>query len=191
MQYNEHYGKVSDMSKAKLGLKRVSDSAIMPVFSTEHAACFDFSCDLLPHTEIEVFGMTPCDTPWMAPVHTMEGEVYFRLPEGTRAKVPLGWILDIPEGHSVRFYPRSGLGLKKGLNIANGTGVIDADYKQQAFALLHNTSKYPVHIFHGDRICQAEMVELTPTILIEVNELSEIESSRTGGMGSTGVGAKL
>ena len=178
------------MTKTKLGLKRVSESAIMPVFSTEHSACFDFSCDLLPYENIDIYGMSPGGLSWESPVIVTEEGAYFRIPEGTRAKIPLGWILDIPEGHSVRFHPRSGLGLKQGLNFANGTGVIDADYKHQAYALIHNTSKYPVHVFHGDRICQAELVELTPTELVVIEELSEIESSRSGGMGSTGVGVK-
>lgn len=65
-----------------------------------------------------------------------EGEIIFageghpttmlRLEPGSRAIIPTGIYTAIPEGYEVQLRPRSGLAIKKGLNLINCIGTIDA-----------------------------------------------------------------
>lgn len=85
--------------------------------------------------------------------------------------------------------PRSGLGHKKGLVLGNGTGVIDADYREECFISVWNrnpiTSGHVIEINPGERI--AQMVFL-PIIRAEFKIVDAFtnESARQGGFGSTG-----
>lgn len=81
---------------------------------------------------------------------------------------------------------RSSLGMK-GISLANGVGIVDADYynnpdnEGHIGILLVNNSQYRYPINHGDRIAQAIFV---PYGLAD-NDLPA-STSRTGGCGSTG-----
>ena len=67
-----------------------------------------------------------------------EGEIIFsgeghpttmlRLEPGSRAIIPTGIYTAIPEGYEVQLRPRSGLAIKKGLNLINCIGTIDAKF---------------------------------------------------------------
>ncbi len=49
-----------------------------------------------------------------------------RLEPGSRALIPTGIFTAIPVGYEVQLRPRSGLAIKKGLNLINCIGTIDA-----------------------------------------------------------------
>ena len=51
-----------------------------------------------------------------------------RLEPGSRAIIPTGIYTSIPEGYEVQLRPRSGLAIKKGLNLINCIGTIDAKF---------------------------------------------------------------
>ena len=51
-----------------------------------------------------------------------------RLEPGSRALIPTGIFTTIPDGYEVQLRPRSGLAIKKGLNLINCVGTIDSDY---------------------------------------------------------------
>ena len=103
-----------------------------------------------------------------------------------RVMVPTGLILDIPEGYSVRLHSRSGLAWKDGIYLTNCEGVIDSDYVEPVFVMLTSISQSPKHIKHGDRICQAELVEKIYHEFEEINEPPSQKTDRYGGFGSTG-----
>lgn len=75
---------------------------------------------------------------------------------------------------------RSGLSWKDGVVVLNAPAVIDEDYKEETFVMLHNTSKNPFVIEHGMRIAQAE---INPVYRVELGSIGE----RDGGFGSSGL----
>jgi dUTP pyrophosphatase len=99
--------------------------------------------------------------------------------------ISTGLALEIPEDWTGLVFPRSGLGTKHGIILANGTGVIDPDYRGELIVQLFNRSNTPYEVRSGDRVAQLVLVpRYTPEIeLVEV--LSETERN-TGGFGSTG-----
>ena len=98
--------------------------------------------------------------------------------------LPTGIIFDIPEGYSVRLYPRSSTCLKYGLVLANNTGIIDADYVEENFMIFRALK--PVRIEVGTRLAQFEMVKLIRPDCNIITEKPKQKTDRKGGYGSTG-----
>lgn len=153
----------------------------MPRFATEQSACFDL-CACLKGVE-RVKGYSRMNEPidLYCTVDSLE------IPAEFRVLIPTGLIFDIPEGHSVRIYPRSGLSFKIGLVTQNCEGIVDSDYVEECFLLLKNDSLSRVTINHGMRIAQGEMVKNEDYTLFETLERPRIKTDRSGGFGSTGV----
>lgn len=103
-----------------------------------------------------------------------------------RALVPTGLALQLPAGTVGLVFARSGLALRKGLALANGVGVIDADYRGELSVAVVNLSGEPLRIAHGERIAQLAVM---PVLLPEIIEQSELDDTTrgAGGFGSTGV----
>ena len=112
---------------------------------------------------------------------------YIDIPSEWRVLIPTGLIFDIPENHSVRVYPRSGLSSKRGLNLINCVGIIDEDYVEEVFVPVYNNSQEKLRIFNGDRIAQAVLVFNQRAIINYTNERPSRKSDRDGGFGSTGI----
>jgi dUTP pyrophosphatase len=98
--------------------------------------------------------------------------------------------MDIPQGYSVRLHARSGTSLKQGLVLANAEGVIDSDYVEEVFVMLHNISGNAVTINHGDRVAQAELVKNVEYSVEETPARPLPKTNRQGGFGSTGITTK-
>lgn len=98
--------------------------------------------------------------------------------------IALGLAMEIPKGYMLMLVPRSGMS-KTPLIIPNSFGVIDADYRGEIKAILHNTSDTPYLIQKGDRLVQGIMVPVGALKLLEVEELTETVRG-AGGIGSTG-----
>lgn len=77
---------------------------------------------------------------------------------GESAMVPLDLRLAIPEGCVGLMFPRSGLGTRHGICLANGTGVIDSAYRGELMACLLNLGRDPFTVHVGDRVCQLVIV---------------------------------
>lgn len=82
---------------------------------------------------------------------------------------------------------RSSLGIKWGLALANGTGIIDADYYgnpnndgEICIALVNRDPYHDVKIHKGDRIVQGIFMKYL------LAEDDETDAERNGGVGSTG-----
>ena len=100
--------------------------------------------------------------------------------------IPVGFVIELPEGFEAQIRPRSGLALRFGLAMLNSPGTIDSDYRGEVRVILANLGNEEVTIKNGDRVaqmiisrvysCEFELIEeLTPTVRNE------------GGFGSTGV----
>ena len=108
------------------------------------------------------------------------------LAPGARTLVPTGIAIALPDArHVALVFARSGLGIKKGICLSNGVGVIDSDYRGQIGVGLVNLSDEAYVIRPGDRIAQLMVVPVVRPTLTFVDELDETERGR-GGFGSTG-----
>ena len=81
---------------------------------------------------------------------------------------------------------RSSLSLKHGVRVAQGIGVIDADYHGEICVILANDSDKPFHVQPGDRIAQLMFQPVVQVALHFVDEFSTETERGTGGFGSTG-----
>ena len=100
-----------------------------------------------------------------------------KFPTGIRCFIENGWVLQI--------VPRSSVGFKYHIMLANTIGVIDSDYytaknEGHIWVKLVNHGKKTFDIKAGDKICQGMFVPFG----ITYND--EVETERVGGIGSTG-----
>jgi len=99
------------------------------------------------------------------------------IPTGMRVLMQPGWVLVN--------CPRSSLGRKYGIRLANTVGIIDSDYsftdnQGHILVMLVNGGSEPVTLHPGDRFCQGILL---PHGLAEEDEVT---ATRIGGFGSTG-----
>ena len=144
----------------QLKIKKLRDSARIPCRATDGAAGMDlYACLDEPLT--------------LAP--------------GQLAVVPTGIAIELPDNSCAAFlYARSGLGVKHGICLANGVGVIDSDYRGEICVGLCNVSGVPYVIEPDERI--AQMV-IAPVFTPDVTEVTELSGTTrgAGGFGSTGI----
>ncbi len=108
------------------------------------------------------------------------------IPAGQIRLVGTGLVIKVPDGHFLAVFARSSTPLKRGLMVANGVGVIDADYCGPADEVkiqLLNVTGETVHVRRGDRLAQA-IVLAAPAI--EWVETAAVTAVSRGGFGSTG-----
>lgn len=142
--------------------KLLSYGAELPTRATSHSAGFDCCADLVEG----------------------DGDPLIIQP-GEQALIGLGFAMEPPAGHAGLLLPRSGLGTKKGAVLANTIGLIDEDYRGEVKACIKNTSKEPLTIVDGERICQLVIVPVFMGKSVLVEELSDTARGE-GGFGSTG-----
>lgn len=105
---------------------------------------------------------------------------------GARMLMPTGISIALEPGYAAFVHARSGLALKKGLAVVNGTGVVDAGYRGEIGVALINLDLYDSVVIHrGDRIAQLVVAPVATAVLVEVRELPG-STRATGGFGSTG-----
>ena len=81
---------------------------------------------------------------------------------------------------------RSGLSLKHGVRVAQGIGVIDADYHGEIAVILANDGSEPYLIEPGERIAQLMFQPVVQVALQLVEEFSTETERGSSGFGSTG-----
>ncbi len=101
----------------------------------------------------------------------------------SRTLVRTGISLDLPPGWYARVRGRSGLGVKKGVEV--GIGTIDEGYTGEVMVLLHNHGNEPFEVNAGDRIGQMLIVPYWQATFEEVEQLPA-KGRSTAGFGSTG-----
>ncbi len=99
------------------------------------------------------------------------------IPTGLRAFIEPGWVLIL--------CPRSSMGRKYRMRLANTIGVVDSDYVQadnegHILLALENGGRAPLVLHPGDRVCQGLFLPFG------VAEETEVTAQRRGGYGSTG-----
>lgn len=163
-----------------LKIFKTHSSIQLPKHQTAQSACFDVAFQSAGKSSYQ--GYTGFNKPFS---REMRGTI--SISPGDRVMVPTGFILDIPEGYSVRIHARSGTSLKQGLVLANAEGIIDSDYVDELYILLQNISENTVQINNGDRVAQAELVKTVEYTIEQSATRPGMKSNRIGGMGSTGV----
>lgn len=145
-------------SVTPLKLKKLRPQAVLPVRATSGSAGLDLSACI--------------DAP-------------MTLAPGQRALIPTGLVAAIPAGTAGMIYARSSLGVKHGIALSNGVGVIDSDYRGEISVGLCNFSSEPYTIQPGERIAQ---LVLHPVLLLPVEEADSLDETArgAGGFGSTG-----
>ena len=145
-------------SVTPLKLKKLRPQAVLPVRATSGSAGLDLSACI--------------DAP-------------MTLAPGQRALIPTGLAAAIPAGTAGMIYARSSLGVKHGIALSNGVGVIDSDYRGEISVGLCNFSSEPYTIQPGGRIAQ---LVLHPVLLLPVEEADSLDETArgAGGFGSTG-----
>jgi dUTP pyrophosphatase len=107
-------------------------------------------------------------------------------PGATRI-VPTGFAVSIQDpGLMAVLAPRSGLGIKHGIVLANLIGVIDSDFHGEIRVGLWNRGTELFIVEPGDRICQMMFVPVVQVKLDLVEEFSNTSARGTGGLGHTG-----
>lgn len=140
----------------ELKFKKLSPAAALPTYGTKGAACFD--------------------------LYALESGV---VPPGGATTVRTGLAVEVPEGHAMMIYSRSGHGFKNGVRLSNGTGVIDSDYRGEIMVRLHNDGQADYEVQMGERIAQAMVIPVLQVQVTETDELGQTERGE-GGFGSTG-----
>jgi dUTP pyrophosphatase len=168
-----------------MNVYKMNERATMPEYATEGSACFDIAA-CIEHKQRLVGYNT-----WNKKLDIVVKGVgqkpdAFQLPPEMRVLVPTGLIFDVPKGHVMKMYIRSGTALKKGLAMANGVGIIDSDYVEESFIMLTNFSDSLITIEHGERLAQCLIEPTTSLNIDETTERPEQKTERVGGFGSTG-----
>lgn len=143
-------------TETKRTIEAIYNGITLPKRGTKYSAGYDF-------VSTREFTLQPNDT--------------IKIPTGIRAGINTDWVLLI--------FPRSGLGTKYRMNITNVIPVIDADYyfsdnEGHIFIKLVNNGDKTIHINIGDRFVQGVFLPYG------ITEEDHVESTRNGGMGSTG-----
>lgn len=137
--------------------KKLTPFAVTPEYATKGAACFD--------------------------LHAVDGCTVY---PGNQKSIKTGLSVEVPEGHVMLVYPRSGNAAKYKISLTNAVGVIDSDYRGEIVILLDNGGHFSFEVRRGDRIAQAMIVPIPTVSFEEVTELTETERGDRG-FGSTGI----
>lgn len=135
----------------------------IPTYATDGSGCFDIYADSIP-------GMTM----WSVSVF-----------DNNPLIVPTGLFFEIPEGHVLLIFSRSGHGFKNDVRLANCVGIIDSDYRNEVLVKLTADGTGEMKVKTGDRIAQGMIVPYPKVQFVVSDELSMTERNM-GGFGSTG-----
>ncbi len=106
---------------------------------------------------------------------------------GDLVMIPTGIAIELPDSSMAAFlFARSGLGVKHGICLSNGVGVIDSDYRGEICVGLCNVSDKEYTVRSGERIAQMVIMPVICADFVETMQLSGTDRG-SGGFGSTGV----
>lgn len=142
-----------------LKIKKVREKAVVPKYATSGAAGMDlYACIDAPVT----------------------------LEPGKLLMIPTGIAIELPDSSLAAFiHARSGLGVKHGICLSNGVGVVDSDYRGEVCVGLCNVSDKAYTIEPFERVAQMVIAPVAVMDIEEVEELSDTDRG-AGGFGSTG-----
>ena len=108
----------------------------------------------------------------------------FILKPGAKVEVDTGIKVAIPRSYVGIIAPRSGIGTKFQVGLANTIGLIDADYRGEVKVFLVNKGHAEVEIEQYSRICQIIIVPVVLQSMRRVGFLGDTGRG-DGGFGST------
>ena len=156
---NNNFSIMSSSEEPPLLVKKLSEDATLPTKGSVQSAGFDLSASKKT-----------------------------TIPPGGRGIVATDLSIACPPGTYARIAPRSGLAIKKGIDV--GAGVVDADYRGPVGVILFNLdNENAFEVQKGDRIAQLILEKISMTGLEEVDDLDKTDRG-AGGFGSTGVSAE-
>lgn len=137
------------------------DSAVIPTYATDGSGCFDLYAPL----DVEEI--------WLSP--------------GETVSVSTALAFEVPAGHVMLVFSRSGHGFNFDARLANCVGVIDSDYRGAVQVKITRDCEYgeEMCIRGGDRIAQALVIPF-PRVTFNVVDALSSTARGTGGLGSTG-----
>ena len=141
-----------------LRVKRMSPNAKLPVRSSSGAAGYDLAAS--------------------------ENAV---VPAHGKCLVKTGLAVALPPDCYGRIAPRSGLAVKKFIDV--GAGVVDSDYRGEIGVILFNFGDEEFKINMGDRIAQFILEKIKTPLIKEIDTLDGTDRGK-GAYGSTGINSK-
>lgn len=144
----------------KVLFKKLREDAVIPMRATDYSAGYDI-CSVSDEPVI--------------------------IPSGEIRMIHTG-IAAAPERTDIALFvfPRSGLGAKYGITLANSVGVIDSDYRGEIMVPLINHGKESFTVSSGMRIAQLIVMPVISQEWIESEDLGETGRGE-GGFGSSGL----
>jgi len=143
-----------------MNVKKITESARLPERANQDDAAFDLFSDeetIIPSMERKVI-----KTGISIALEPIDSEVF---------------------SSYLRIAPRSGLSVKKGIDVF--AGVVDIGYRGEIMVCLFNSSKEDFEVLKGDKIAQ-----IIPTVILKTNvkEVDSLEQTERGekGFGSSG-----
>lgn len=148
----------------------VSKPELKPYKGSEEAAGIDLRCDLGLNKGIPYKILKPNES------------IVFGT--GIRCAIPKGWVGLV--------LPRSGLGFKYSVVLANTAGVIDSDYRGEIKVKLVNKGDIDMPIENYDRVVQMVLVphwDYSHSQEVSAEEFKELENTERGvsGFGDSGI----
>lgn len=125
---------------------KLHEDAKVPTYSTDGSGCFDFyACTYEPKTCAET------------------------------VTIGTGIAVEIPAGHVLLIFSRSGHGFKNDVRLANCVGVVDSDFRGEVMVKLRKDSIdiNTLKINHCDRIAQGMVIPFPKVQFVEVEKLSD------------------
>ena len=145
-----------DNQPMNVKLTLLRQGAKVPTYATDGSGCFDF----YSRSEVTVN-------------------------HHTQALLDTGVAVEVPEGHVMLMFSRSGHGFNHLTRLANCVGVIDSDYRGTIAVKLVNDGGPPFTLPAGSRIAQGLILPLPRIAFQVVSELGDTVRGE-GGFGSTG-----
>ena len=129
------------------------------------------------------FGLPEHQRPFRPHGNDAGADVYMpydcTLQPGEIAKVPLGFGIEVPDGHAGYVFPRTSMAVK---GLVCELPPVDSGYRGEIHAIISNVSNRTQELIEGDRIGQ---LVIMPVVIADfVDELGEKRG--IGAFGSTG-----
>lgn len=138
-------------------LKLLSQGARIPEYSTDGSGCFDICATRIVDNNLADNTIT----------------------YGT------GLAFEIPQGHVLLLFSRSGMAFNDNTRLSNCVGVIDSDYRGEVLVKLISDSVDDIGNYLHKRVVQGLVVAVPKVSFTLVDELSDTDRG-VGGFGSTG-----
>lgn len=182
MNHPDQIARIEQLNKTKELLNKIKDYDPMPEIGNQKVKVKRLHKDAIIPTKNNL-----SDAGW--DLYALEDA---NILSGSRATISTGISLQIPSEWVGLIWPRSGLSVKKGLDIL--AGVIDSGYRGEIKVCLQNTNvglplfreyDIDIQINKGDRIAQILFQKVPDVELIEVDNLTPSDRGKDG-FGSSG-----